>query len=390
MSSHNVKAVPRGQTPQWRAVIDIGTNSVKLLIADVAGGRAEPLFEGSIQTRLGRGLYPGRQLTPQAIADTARVVAVFAEEARLLGAPIRVIATSAAREAGNPGDLLAAMRRAAGLKVEIISGAQEAAWAFQGVVTDPRFAGRPLLILDVGGGSTEFILGQGAVPTFCQSFPLGIVRLCEQLQPSETPGPGELAGCLAVVQDFLGREVAPVLTPALAAYASPAPQLVGTGGTASVLGAMELRLTEFNPARLETAQLTRAKVRARLERLWGLPLAQRRKVPGLPPERADVILTGTAIYCAVMERFGFDRLQISARGMRFAALLDDTYPGWRAPSPPIGGEPLLPNPSPPLGERRRVRGTSRSAEWRVRGAGCGMPTGCRLSGSGRSRRASRA
>jgi exopolyphosphatase/guanosine-5'-triphosphate,3'-diphosphate pyrophosphatase len=315
---------------QRRAVIDIGTNSVKLLVADVAEGRLEPRLERSIQTRLGRGFYPARQLTAQAITDTARVVAQFAQEARLLGAALRVIATSAAREARNSSELLAAVRRASGLEVEIISGTQEAAWAFQGVATDPRFAGQPLLILDVGGGSTEFILGQGAVRAFCQSFPLGIVRLCEQLQPSPAPGPGELAGCLAAVQDFLGREVAPVLAPALAAYASPAPQLVGTGGTASVLGAMELSLTEFDPARLETAQLTRAKVRARLERLWGLPLAQRRKVPGLPPERADVILTGVAIYWCVMERFGFERLQISARGMRFAALLDDTYPGWRA------------------------------------------------------------
>jgi exopolyphosphatase/guanosine-5'-triphosphate,3'-diphosphate pyrophosphatase len=314
---------------QRRAVIDIGTNSVKLLAADVAGVRIERRIERSIQTRLGRGLYLDQRLRSQAIADTARVAAQFAQEARLLGAAIRVIATSAARDARNSGKLLAAVRRASRLEVEIISGAQEAAWAFQGVATDPRFAGQPLLILEVGGGSTEFILGQGAVRTFCQSFPLGIVRLSEQLKPSAAPGPGELAGCLAAVRDFLGREVAPLLAPALAAYASASPQLVGTGGTAGVLGAMELSLTEFNPARLETAQLTRAKVRARLEYLWGLPLAQRRKVPGLPPERADVILTGVAIYYSVMERLGFDRLQISARGMRFAALLDDTYPGWR-------------------------------------------------------------
>jgi len=143
-----------------RAVIDVGTNSIKLLVADIAGGVVEPVLEMSEQTRLGAGFFETRQLQPQAIAQTARAVASFAAKARELRAvSTRVIATSAARDAVNPGELTSAIESAAALKVEIISGEQEADLAFQGVNTDPELAQHPLLLLDVGGGSTEFILG---------------------------------------------------------------------------------------------------------------------------------------------------------------------------------------------------------------------------------------
>ena len=146
--------------PVRRAVIDIGTNSVKLLVADVAGNDVRPLHEDSKQTRLGRGFYESSRLQPEAVQQTAEAVAEFAEEARGQQAKsIRVIATSAARDAKNPGDLMVAVDKASGLKIEIISGEQEADWAFQGVTTDPQLAKQHLLLLDVGGGSTEFILG---------------------------------------------------------------------------------------------------------------------------------------------------------------------------------------------------------------------------------------
>jgi exopolyphosphatase/guanosine-5'-triphosphate,3'-diphosphate pyrophosphatase len=147
--------------PIRRAVIDVGTNSIKLLVADVAGRDVQPVHEESRQTRLGRGFYETRRLQMEPIAHSANAVADFARTARQHDArAIRVIATSAARDAVNPEDLISAIEAASKLKVEIISGRQEAAWAFQGVTTDPELARTPLLLLDVGGGSTEFILGQ--------------------------------------------------------------------------------------------------------------------------------------------------------------------------------------------------------------------------------------
>ena len=153
-----------------RAVIDVGTNSIKLLIADVAGREVRPVLEESHQTRLGRGFYRTHKLQPEPIAATAKAVGEFAAKAREEKAiSVRIIATSAARDATNAEELITAIQRASKLAVEIISGEQEADWAFQGAMTDPALAREPLLLLDVGGGSTEFILGHGEQKDFRQS-----------------------------------------------------------------------------------------------------------------------------------------------------------------------------------------------------------------------------
>ena len=154
-----------------RAVIDVGTNSVKLLVADVTGRQVTPVHEESRQTRLGKGFYETHRLQPEPIARTAEAVWEFSETANDHGAEsVRVIATSAAREAVNPKDLTDCIFRACGLKTEIITGAREADWAFQGVATDAELASHPLLILDVGGGSTEFILGHGVKKVLPTAF----------------------------------------------------------------------------------------------------------------------------------------------------------------------------------------------------------------------------
>lgn len=304
-----------------KAVIDIGTNSVKLLVAEVVEGAVQPCLERSVQTRLGRGFYATHRLSAGAIRHTAEVVGAFVAEARRLDSQtIRVVATSAAREARNAAELIAAIRLATGCKLEVISGDQEAAWGFRGVVTDARLRGRPVLLLDVGGGSTELILGQDQTVRFQRSFPLGVVRLLERLPLHDPPTTRERGDCEALVADYLTREVAPPLTPLLAAFPSR-PQLVGTGGTASILGAMELQLAQFDRERLDGAVLDAGRVRFHLDWLWSLPLARRKQVVGLPPERADVILTGVAIYAAVMARFDLPTLRVTTRGLRYAALM---------------------------------------------------------------------
>jgi exopolyphosphatase / guanosine-5'-triphosphate,3'-diphosphate pyrophosphatase len=324
-----------------RAVIDVGTNSVKLLVADVAGCDIRPTREESRQTRLGQGFYDTHRLRSEAIDATAQAAAVFASTARQCqAASIRIIATSAAREAVNAGELTAAIEQATGVKVEVITGDQEADWGFQGVTTDPQLARTPLLLLDVGGGSTQFTLGQGEHRSFQHSFPVGTVRLLERFPHSDPPKPEELAACRRWVRDFLRKEVRPkvepemetggpgtedggqsLLTSAATVFVGEV-QLVGVGGTASILGCMEAGLESFDRERLEATRLSASRVTWHLERLWSLGLAERRKIPGLPKNRADVILMGTAIYQAVMEELGFPELRISTRGLRFAAVMD--------------------------------------------------------------------
>ncbi|MDB6021396.1 MAG: Ppx/GppA phosphatase [Pedosphaera sp.] len=310
-----------------RAVIDVGTNSIKLLVADVREGAVEPVWEDSEQTRLGAGFYATNRLQPESIAQTAQAVATFAAKARELQAvATRVIATSAARDAVNPAELTAAIERAAGLKVEIISGEQEAGWGFQGVNTNPELARHPLLLMDVGGGSTEFILGEKAEKQFGRSFQLGTVRLLEKLPHSDPPTALQLADTRQFVKMFLENEVRPELEPALARHAQPRDelQLVGTGGTATILARMAVRLASYDRRLIESARITQSQLRAQVENLWTLSLAERKKIPGLPESRADVVLTGIVIYEAVMEAFGFTNLRISTRGLRFAAVMGET------------------------------------------------------------------
>ena len=307
-----------------RAVIDVGTNSVKLLVADVAGRQVIPVHEESKQTRLGQGFYETQLLQPESIARTARAVAILADNARALHpATLRVVATSAARDAKNPDDLAAAIRASTNLRTEIISGEQEAEWSFQGVTTAARFAQTSLLILDVGGGSTEFIVGRGQHQHLACSFPLGTVRLLEKFPHGDPPAATEFAACHDWVVSFLSKEVRPHLEDVLHSDSLPGPLLlVGTGGSATILARMELRQAHFDREAIENVHLSVDRIKHLRAHLWSLPLAQRQEIPGLPRNRADVILMGIAIYEAVMVVFGIPQLHASTRGLRFAAVMD--------------------------------------------------------------------
>ncbi len=304
------------------AVIDVGTNSVKLLVAEVSGSAVTPIEECSEQTRLGRGFYSTHQLQPEPIELTARAVARFAALARQLDArATRVIATSAARDAHNSQELVAAIERTAHLPVEIITGEQEAEWAVRGVTTDPHLSQQTLLVLDVGGGSTQTILYDQAV-RLRHSFRLGAVRLFEHLQPKDPPQESALKVCRSKIREYVQAHMRPFLAPAIADGTLARAQLVGTGGTATVLAMMHSGLVAFARDRIEATALSRDQVGRHLRQLWNMPLAQRRTIPGLPPQRADVILTGAAIYEAVMSEFQFADLRVSTRGLRFAAVMD--------------------------------------------------------------------
>ncbi len=290
-----------------RAVIDVGTNSVKLLVAEVARREVRPLLETSEQTRLGQGLHQTRRMQPQAIADTVRAVSRFAAMAAdYKPASVRVVATCAAREAQNGNELLLAIENACGLSARIITGDEEAEWVFKGVCSDSRFDASRLLILDVGGGSTETILGQNQHHTFRHSFPIGSLRLLDELPPADPPSPADLSRCQDQLNRFIRRFMVPALGKTLSDQTGISTLLVGTGGTATILARMELRATTFERDALDHVRLTRGQVLNWLNHLWQMPLSERKKVVGLPPNRADVILMGVVIYHAIMEQFSFE------------------------------------------------------------------------------------
>ena len=301
---------PRRLNRYWfsmrRAVIDIGTNTVKLLVADVHAGQVAPVLAKDQTTRLGEGVAATGRLKPTAIARTVAAIVDYVEAARALGVTqLTAFTTSAAREAGNRQEFLAVVRQQCGLAVAVLSGEREAELIFRGVTSDPAWATRPLLVLDIGGGSAEFIQGAAGQIARWQSLPLGAVRLTEQFRDRPF---AELAEHLRTM-----------LCAALAGYDLSGRQFVATGGATTTLGRVAT-------GQADHADLTFAEVSGLVAGLNALPLADRQQVPGLPPERADIIVAGGAVVLFAMEALGALDLTVSTRNLRYGAVLSDDEP----------------------------------------------------------------
>ena len=308
---------PKNQTQNRQAIIDVGSNSVKLLIADVVDGVVTPLIHEGEQTRLGQGVFETGRLSPEAIDATARVVTGFATKAEDMGAAdVRVLATSAAREASNGDELVAAIS-VGGLELEIIDGQMEAELVLRGVRSLPDLAEDPLAIIDVGGGSTELVVADDSTLRLQHSFPLGTVRWLEAFPVSDPPTDVERAKLAQALDEFLDEQV----TPKLGGLPLPG-TLIGAGGTSVFLARIFLERSDLAADEIESLRLSLPEVQSLTQRLWKMPLAERRELAGLPANRADVILFGAAIYEVVMMRCGFGELRPTLRGVRYGALLD--------------------------------------------------------------------
>ena len=288
-----------------RAVIDIGTNTVKLLVADVRDHQIFPVISKDTTTRLGEGVDETRHLTLVAIARTVQAVTNYAADAHEHGAiDILALTTSAARDADNRQDFLDAVRANTGLEVGIITGQREAELIFRGVSSDPTFATDQLLVMDIGGGSAEFILGRAGKIERLQSLPLGAVRLTEKFP--------EFADLAEFLRTTFHRELAPFRTGQAGFGAA---RLVATGGTNTTL----VRMLK---GQVDHATFTLDEVRALVMRLNAMSLAERKKVPGLPAERADIIVAGGAVVLFAMETLAVYELTVSIRNLRYGALLE--------------------------------------------------------------------
>ncbi|MFT3842533.1 MAG: Ppx/GppA phosphatase family protein [Myxococcaceae bacterium] len=294
------------------ASIDIGTNSVLLLVAEKKAGRFEAVVERAEITRLGRGVDRTKTLESAAIEDTLKVLEGFTAEARKLGAEeIAVSATSAARDASNGKDFLEGAFRRAGVRPEIISGDEEAQLSFTSAWTD--FGGKtPMIVVDIGGGSTELIFGdaQGQV-TYRHSFDVGSVRLTERFVTAHPISEHELLK----VRSHLEETFAPLPQPPAGAT------FVGVAGTVTTVCSVHRRLDPYDATQVHGATLSLADVSGVAHHMAALGLEERRKVPGLQPKRADVIPVGAAILEAAMRRVGAHDVRVSDRGLRWGLLM---------------------------------------------------------------------
>jgi exopolyphosphatase/guanosine-5'-triphosphate,3'-diphosphate pyrophosphatase len=282
------------------AAIDIGTNSVRLLIADETGREiARPMR----MTRLGQGVDVTGALLPEAVA---RTVAVLAEYRNAMDAAnvtrVRATATSAARDARNSQQFFDAAEQALGVRPELLSGDEEARLSFRGATHGLSPELGPFLIIDLGGGSTEFVLGTSA-PEALLSTQMGCVRMTERHLTADPPSAAQLAACFADVRRELTR-VRAVMN------VSRAHTVVGLAGTVTALSAMQLGLTRYDASRTHHSRLTRAQVEALFSRLTIATVVERRALLA-EPARAEVIVGGAAVLLTILRELSLDELLVS-------------------------------------------------------------------------------
>jgi exopolyphosphatase/guanosine-5'-triphosphate,3'-diphosphate pyrophosphatase len=291
------------------AAVDIGTNSTRLLVAEVDGAGADARVQ-QVQremriTRLGAGVDADRRLRPDAIERTVAVLREYGDIIERLGATqVRATATSASRDAENRDAFFEPATEALhGVRPELLSGEEEAALSFLGA-TAGLHEPTPYLVVDVGGGSTEFVVGTEK-PEGLISIDIGCVRLTEQYLHGDPPEPEELSNAVSAVRDHLadvGREV-----PGIANAAT----LVGLAGTVTTLAAVELGLPTYDPEAVHHFRLTREAAEDVFRTLATEPIAKRRHNPGLDPGRVDVIVGGAVIVVSILRHFGFPEMLVS-------------------------------------------------------------------------------
>lgn len=297
------------------AAIDLGTNTVRLLVGEAAGAGWRPLDEAQRVTRLGEGQGRSGPLGEMPMARTAAVVAEYVERAERLGASIiRIVATSAVREAPNARAFAERVRATTGRDLEVLSGADEARLTLRGVAAGLPALTDAFLLVDIGGGSTEFVLARGGRAELAVSLRLGVVALAERYIDAGPVPAARHAEMVAEVDARLAAELPAAIAGARASGA--AGLLVGTAGTVTALAALDLGLAVYEAGHVQGHVLTRAAVDRQRARLSVLPLAERARVPSLEPGRADVLVPGIAICMAVMDRLGFDSLVVSDSGLR--------------------------------------------------------------------------
>jgi len=287
--------------------IDIGTNSVRLLLAEVDGtGRDAKLATLDRRmniTRLGQGVDATGALAPDAIARTIAVLREYRAALDEYGVKtVRATATSAAHDASNRDEFFDAAREE-GIEPELLSGEEEAALSFLGATADLD-APAPYLVVDIGGGSTEFVLGTSG-PEGLISVDIGCVRITEQFLHSDPPAPEELSNAVAVVRDRIADVERAI--PRVADAAT----LVGLAGTVTSVAAIELGLPEYDRDKIHHFRLTKAAAEDVFRTLATESAAARAHNPGLEPGRVDVIVGGAIVLVTILRALGFDEVLVS-------------------------------------------------------------------------------
>ena len=297
------------------AAVDIGTNSTRLLVADVAERRVEQLERRTRVTRLGRGVDLSGQLSAEAIEAVCDTVGEYIALYQELDASVLVaIATSAVRDASNGDAFIAELRERFAISARVLDGSEEARLTYLGA-TSAHPPTEPTLVVDIGGGSTELVVGAGEELSFHTSLQAGVVRQTERHISSDPPTALELEGLAGEVRGLIEREVS--AHPEAHAEAG-----IAVAGTPTSLAAVDQGLEPYDPDRVHGYRLSLGSIQTMLSRLASLPLAERLQMPGLHPDRAPTIVAGVVILVEVMRAFGLDHVAASEHDILHGAAIN--------------------------------------------------------------------
>ncbi len=305
------------------ASIDIGTNSTRLLVADCDGERTETLDRRMVITRLGERVDEMGRLSPEAVERTLEAMAAYRDIMRSLGpSRISAAATSAVRDCANGPGFLDRAAEVIGERPRVLPGDEEARMSFLGALSDleEKKGGGPVLVFDIGGGSTELIMGTllprgGAVITTARSMDIGCVRMSERFLKGDPPSPISIGRMESYI---LGR-LKPVIGDALPERPS---LVIGLAGTVTTVSAINQGLGEYRTELIHHSNLSRRDVEEVFMRLASVPVEERKRVMGLEPGRADIIIGGIAVLRAVMDLARLDEIMVSEKDILDGLIID--------------------------------------------------------------------
>lgn len=303
-------------SPRRSAFIDIGTNAILCLIAEIRDtGRYRVLDDLADIARLGQGVDRTGLISAEGEQHSLEVLERYRDHCKNLGVDEMIaVGTSALREAKNSAEVRARLRAKLGFDIRIISGAEEAAYSFLSVQRGLPFIGHELLVIDVGGGSTEFIRGNDGGVAEAISLDVGSVRLTERYLHGDPVHGDEVAAMSAAIDGALA-----VLRPRFADAGSTL-ALVGIAGTFTTLAAIEKKLARYSHSEVHGSSLALAEVKRQIRLFQEMSVAQRKQIVGLEPKRADVIFAGACLIERIMNFFHADRLTVSDQGVRYGLL----------------------------------------------------------------------
>ena len=299
------------------AVVDIGTNSTRLLIADVnsADGSVQELVRRSHVTRLGHGVDSTGSLSDDAADRVFHTLEDYRAAIDSHGASANLaVLTSAVRDAANGADFAARVRTDFGLDARVLSGDEEAQLTFLGAMAGRTAPTEPTVVIDIGGGSTEFVVGVGRTAAFHTSLPVGVVRMSERHIHSDPPSPQELQALALDVRTTLLEGLPPE-------QRAPVSQGIAVAGTATSAASIDQELDPYDPARVHGYPLLLGTVELLLARLADMTEEQRRRVVGLDPDRAPTIVAGMILLAEALRAFELEQVEVSEHDILYGGAL---------------------------------------------------------------------